>query len=361
MAGWFSTPEPPPGVRPGTLTVVPEAAPTRITLLSYRADDVQERRIADPDEIGELDEDRVYWIHVQGLGDPAVLESLLGRELELHPLTVEDILTTPQRPKAEWMQQRALIILRAPYVDADGDVEVEQVSLVVGDRYVLSVEEQSSGRFQPVWDRLMQGLGPIRSQGADYLAYALLDASIDAFFPVLEMLGDRLEELEVEAMESPTEATLIRTNRVRNSLVILRRVIWPQREALQMLLRNDAGLFAAETGAYLRDAYEHCLQVSEIIESYRDLVGAVNNTYLSAVSNRTNEVMRVLTIMSSLFIPLTFIAGIYGMNFEYIPELGFRYGYFVVWAVMLIITAFMLLFFVRRGWIGGGSKRDGAE
>ncbi len=357
MAGFFQPPEPPPGVRSETLQVVPEAAPTRIALISYDQHGTQERRIVDAFDLDELD-DRVHWIHVQGMRDRQLLEEL-GRELELHALTVEDITTTPQRPKAEWLDGRALIILRVPFVDAAGEVDVEQVSLVVSKNYVLSIEERSSSRFQPVWDRIMQGLGSIRELGADYLAYSLLDASIDSFFPVLEALGDRLEELEAEAMESPTEATLVRTNHVRNSLVLMRRVIWPQREALQLLLRNDQKFFAPETAAYLRDAYEHCLQVSEIIESYRELVGAVNNTYLSAVSNRTNEVMRVLTIMSSMFIPITFVAGIYGMNFEYIPELQFRYGYFAVWAVILATVAAMTMFFVRKGWIGSGRKDQG--
>lgn len=357
MAGFFQPPEPPPGVRPETLQVVPEAAPTRIALISYDLHGTQERRLADAFDLDDLD-DRVHWIHVQGLRDQALLEEL-GRELELHPLAVEDIITTPQRPKAEWLDDRALIILRVPYVDEAGEVDVEQVSLVVSQRYVLSIEERISSRFQPVWDRIMQGLGSIREQGADYLAYALLDAAIDSFFPVLESLGDRLEELEVEAMESPSEATLLRTNHVRNSLVLMRRVIWPQREALQLLLRNDLKFFAPETAAYLRDAYEHCLQVSEIIESYRELVGAVNNTYLAAVSNRMNEVMRVLTIMSSVFIPITFLAGIYGMNFQYIPELQYRYGYFVMWGAILTITAGMIMFFARKGWIGGGRRNQG--
>lgn len=354
MAGLFQPPEPPPGVRPETLQVVPEAAPTRIALISYDLHGAQERRIVDAFELDDLD-DRVHWIHAQGLRDQELLETL-GRELDLHTLTIEDITTTPQRPKAEWLADRALIILRVPFVDDSGEVEVEQVSLIVSKNYVLSVEERTSSRFQPVWDRIMQGLGSIREQGADYLAYALLDAAIDSYFPILETLGDRLEELEAEAMESPTEATLVRTNHVRNSLVLMRRVIWPQREALQLLLRNDQKFFAPGTAAYLRDAYEHCLQVSEIIESYRELVGAVNNTYLAAVSNRMNEVMRVLTIMSSVFIPITFLAGIYGMNFEYIPELQYRYGYFVMWGAMLTITAGMVMFFARKGWIGGGGK-----
>ena len=228
---------------------------------------------------------------------------------------------------------------------------------MLGPNYVASFQERYSTRFQPVWERIVQGLGVIRKRRADYLCYALVDAAIDTFYPALEAIGDRLEELEAEAMEDPTEATLVRTNDVRNSLVSMRRIIWPQREAIQALVRNDERIFHKETAAYLRDAYEHCLQVSEIIESYRDLVGAVNNTYLSAVSNRTNEVMRVLTIMASLFIPLTFIAGIYGMNFEHMPELGYRYGYPLVWVVMLSSAAAMLVYFARRGWIGGSRRQ----
>ena len=354
VPGWFHTPEPPPGSRPGTLVVTPDAPAPRITLLTYDPAHTREQRIAEPEDLGGfLAEPGVHWVDIQGLGDIERL-TRLGQLFELHALTLEDILNTPQRPKAEWLGRRALVILRAPFVDADGDVEVEQISLVVGENYVLSFQERYSPRFQPVWDRIMRKLGVIRTQGADYLLYALIDATIDSYYPVLESLGDRLEELETEAMESPSEATLLHTNRVRNSLSEMRRGIWPQREAVQTLVRNDAQLFREETTAYLRDVYEHCLQVSEIVESYRDLVGSVNNTYLSSVSNRTNEVMRVLTIMASLFIPLTFIAGIYGMNFEEMPELRFRYGYPLVWGVMLSCAVAMLIYFRRRGWLGGG-------
>ncbi len=356
MFGLAKPPEPPSGSRPGTLTVIPDAPAPRITLLSYNAQGTAERRIADPEELVRLpDADEVHWIDVQGLGDPALLERV-GEIFNLHALALEDLITPPQRPKAEWLAERVLVVLRVPFVDPAGEIDVEQVGLVLGPNYVVSFQERYSARFQPVWERIVQGLGVIRKRRADYLCWALVDAAIDTFYPALEAIADRLEELEAEAMEDPSEATLLRTNDVRNSLVTMRRVVWPQREAVQTLVRNDAEVFQDETVSYLRDAYEHCLQVSEIIESYRDLVGAVNNTYLSAVSNRTNEVMRVLTIMASLFIPLTFIAGIYGMNFEYMPELGFRYGYPLVWVLMLGSAAVMLRYFSRRGWIGGSRK-----
>ncbi len=357
MFGFAKPPEPPLGSRHGTLTVVPDAPKPRITLLSYNPQGTSERRIPDPEELARLpDDNEVNWIDIQGFGDPATLNKV-AEIFDLNILALEDLITPPQRPKAEWLAERVLIVLRVPYVDPSGELDVEQVGLVLGPNYVVSFQERYSTRFQPVWDRVMQGLGVIRRRGADYLCWALLDAAIDTFYPALEALGDRLEELEAEAMEDPTEATLLRTNDVRNSLVSMRRVVWPQREAIQTLVRNDAEIFKDETVAYLRDAYEHCLQVSEIIESYRDLVGAVNNTYLSAVSNRTNEVMRVLTIMASLFIPLTFVAGIYGMNFDYMPELKMRYGYATVWVVMLSSAAAMLVYFARRGWIGGGSRK----
>ena len=223
---------------------------------------------------------------------------------------------------------------------------------------MLTFQESYGARLQPVIDMIHAQRGPIRRSEADYLAYTILNTIIDSYYQVLDDVGEYLDGLEEAAMGESGAATLAKTNRVRASLVHMRRVITPQRDALRMLARRENDLVSTEVEAYLRDVYEHSLQISELIESYRELAAAVNNTYLSAVSHRTNEVMKVLTIMASLFIPLTFIAGIYGMNFEYIPELKIRWGYFAVWGAMLTTAAGMLIFFYRRGWIGGEGGED---
>lgn len=353
-------PEPPPGYRTGSLTVEPDNLPTRIAVLSFDPGHVSEQSIADVDELARLmkrEPDRTHWVHAQGLGSQELLRALAG-VFSLDEPMFQDLTESSERPKVEWLADRVLAVLRAPYVTPRQKLDLDHIGLLIGSNYVLSIQENHSSLLQPDWDRIVQGYAGTRDGGAAHLASAIVDRIVDSFYPVLEDMGDRLEDLEDRVMEPGADAILGEVNQVRGELVRLRRILWPQREAVQRLSRNEAKVLPASVEASLRDSYEHSLHISEIVEAQRDLVGAINGTYLAAVSNRTNEVMRVLTIMASVFIPLTFIAGIYGMNFEYIPELKYRYGYFVAWAVMIAVAGAMLGYFHRKGWIQlwGGEK-----
>ena len=355
---FFKRDEPPAGFRTGTLTVEPDHLPTRIAVLSYGPHDARETVAATVDDLRALtSRDGNHWVHVQGLGEAKLIESLAA-VFDFDEVVVEDLAERRQRPKAEWLGGKSLAVLRAPYVTAYETSSLEQISVLATGSFVLTIQETHSGVLQPVWDRLLAGHGETRRGGPARLFYEIVDCIVDSFYPALERIGDRLEELESRVMESFDEGILSEVNQVRTELVNLRRLSWPQREAIQRLVRNEQAILPPELESPLRDSYDHCLQITEMIESYRELVGAINGTYLSAVSNRTNEVMRVLTIMASVFIPLTFIAGIYGMNFERMPELSMPYGYAAVWVVMLGTTGLMLLYFKRKGWIRSGRDEE---
>jgi len=354
----FERNEPPPGFRTGTLTVEPDHLPTRMTVLSFGPHEARETVAADLEALRAIvRREGWHWIHLQGLGQADVVESV-ATLFEIDEMTVEDLCERRQRPKAEWLDRQAVAVLRAPYLTAQSTASLEQLGALLTKRLVLTVQETHSPLLQPVWDRVLAGYGEVRKDGPARLFYEIVDCVVDSFYPVLEHVGDRLEELESRVMESFDAGILSEVNHVRTELVNLRRVSWPQREAVQRLVRNERAILPSELEAPLRDCYDHCLQVTEMIESYRELVGAINGTYLSAVSNRTNEVMRVLTIMASIFIPLTFIAGIYGMNFEHMPELAMPYAYPAVWFVMLATAGAMLHYFRRKGWIRWGEPRD---
>ncbi|MBC8290640.1 MAG: magnesium/cobalt transporter CorA [Planctomycetes bacterium] len=348
----FRKRHPETGARPGTLVIGQDAMPTVVSVVQYDRDSVRD---IDDHEIestqGLLGDDVVTWIKVQGLGDEETLREI-GKQFQIHPLLLEDIVNHPQRPKVETVDGQLLIIARSVIPDGAVPGELEQISLLVGKQFVVTFEERHGATFAPIRQRLNNASGFLRQSGADYLAYALLDIIIDGFYPVLELLGDELERLEDEVIRNPTTEVLDRLNRMRNRLALLRRRVWSQREAMHELLHHDSGLISPETTVFLRDTCDHCLQASEVIEMYRDSASNLMNTYMSSVANRTNEVMKTLTIMSSTFIPLTFVAGIYGMNFEHMPELAWRWSYPAVWVVLCMITVVMLGFFRVKGWIG---------
>ncbi|MCP5117542.1 MAG: magnesium/cobalt transporter CorA [bacterium] len=353
----FHRHSPPVGSRPGTL-IINEASPKpKIFVCAYTRDTVNEWEQPTLDELpGIVEQHTVTWIDVQGLGDEDVLKRIADL-FKLHELAVEDVVNIPQRPKTEPYENHLFGVMRVAALDENHRVSAKQISLFLGPKYVITFQEEHGDFFGPIQRRIHAGLGPIRQQGADYLAYAFLDIVIDSYFPILETLGEVLATLEDEVLDKPSKVVLRKVNRVRSDLVVLRRILWPQREAINDLIHEADELVTATVREYLRDSHDHCLQISEVIESYRELVGAVANTYLSVVSNKTNEVMRVLTIMASLFIPLTFMAGIYGMNFEEMPELKYSWGYPLVWLSMIVVAAGMLTYFYRRGWIGS-SKED---
>lgn len=353
--------QPPVGSRPGTLVIHEDSPFPKIRIMQYSADSVQEPGVATVGEIsGLLDTGLVTWVDVQGFGDEPTLRAL-GDLFRVHPLALEDVVNVPQRPKVLAYDGYALLITRMAQVGEDGRLDVEQLGLVVGDRWVLSFQERYGDVLDPVRERIRAGKGPIRASGADYLAYVLLDTIIDAHYPVLENLSNRIERLGDAVMSRPTPRVLEALYRVKSDLLLLRRGIWPQREALNRLVRDPDEVFSADVRVYLRDTYDHAAQLVDVIESLREIINGALNMYLSVVANRTNEVMKVLTIMASIFIPLTFMAGIYGMNFDNMPELQTRWAYPVLLATMIGTAAGMLLYFRRKGWLGSSADEAAEE
>ncbi len=341
------------GARPGTLAIPPDSPAPKITVVQYDPETVARHEVTDLSELRKLrDPDRVTWVDVQGLGDEAVLRAI-GDAFELHPVALENAVNVPQRAKTELYEHHQLVIARTPVIGRDGMVRMPQVCFVIGPRYLLTFQERYFGFFDAVRERIQAGIGrPIRREGPDYLAYALIDAMVDRYYPVAQRLTDRLEELEDLVVSHPHPEVLARIHEIRRQLVVLRRVGWPQREAINAMLRERTPFVSERVLVFLRDTYDHIAQIVELIDSAREMASDMADAYLSNVSHRTNEIMKVLTLMASIFIPLTFVAGIYGMNFEYMPELQQRYGYYLVWGVMIVLAVTMTVFFRRRGWIG---------
>ncbi len=344
-----------PGTMPGTLAAHAEASagPVRIARFTYDASRCEERAV-DPAEIPSLSvpDGGVLWLDVAGLSDPSVVKAI-GDRFGFHPLALEDVLNIPQRPKVESFEDHLLVVLR----EIRHREEPEQVSLFLGDRVVVTFQERPGDSFEPVRERLREGVGRIRAEGADFLAYALCDAVLDAFFPTLEKLGDEVEQLEDLVIAAPVPDTFREIHRVKQRLLQVRRAVWPARDAMNELLREESALVRPQTKVFLRDCYDHTVQVMDMVETYRELTSGLIDEYMSSVSNRMNEIMKVLTIIATLFIPLTFIVGIYGMNFDRgaspynMPELGWRYGYPAVVAVMTVVAVGMLSYFRRKKWL----------
>ncbi len=345
-----------PGSSPGTLNITSDIPP-QITLIDYCVTDCQQIKLIQPAEIAPyIDTHSVSWVDLQGLGNEPVLQQV-GQVFKLHPLVLEDVVNVPQRPKVEEYDDQLLIITRMVMLSREsGSFLSEQISFILGDHYLLSVQEEAENDcFGPVRDRIMSAKGSIRKMGADYLLYALVDAIIDGFFPVLEEYGEQLELLEDEVVANPSRQTLEHIHRMKRELLSLRRAIWPQRDAINTLIRDESDLISHEVRIYLRDCYDHTVQVLDMVETYREVASSLMDIYLSSVSNKMNEIMKVLTVISSIFIPLTFIAGIYGMNFEHMPELKTRFGYFVCLAIMLTVAIVQLTLFWRKGWFSNYS------
>jgi magnesium transporter len=293
----------------------------------------------------------ITWIDVNGVHNVQVVGDL-GATFGIHPLLLEDIVNTHQRPKFEQHGEHLFLVLKMLQFDeSDERIEAEQVSVVLGPGYVLTFQERERDTFDPVRRRLADPNTRVRQLGADFLAYALVDTIVDNYFAVLERLGDRIEALEGDIIECPDREVLEELYGVKRGLAEVRRLVWPLRDALAAMGRGDTPLIQASTLPYIRDVQDHTHRVIDAIETYRDTTTTMVDMYMSSVSNRLNEIMRVLTLIATLFIPLTFIVGIYGMNFEHMPELGWRWGYAAVWALMLGLTAVMLAFFRRRHWL----------
>jgi magnesium transporter len=345
----------PPGTLPGTLVAHVEAGaePAQIHLFSYGPDRCEER-VLRPEEIPSLvvPENGVLWLDIWGLSDPGVVKAV-GDRFGFHPLALEDVLNIPQRPKVDRFENHLLVILR----EVSYPVETEQVSMFLADRLLVTFQERPGDPFDPIRDRLRKGLGKVRSLGADYLLYALCDTVVDSIFPTLEKLGEEVENLEETVIGTPVPETLREIRGVKRQLLEVRRAIWPARDAMSELLREDSLLIRPETRVFLRDCYDHTIQVMDMVETYREMAASLVDEYISSVSNRMNEIMKVLTIMATIFIPLTFIAGVYGMNFDReispfnMPELGWRYGYPAALILMVVVAVGMLYYFRKKKWL----------
>ncbi|MCO6429495.1 MAG: magnesium/cobalt transporter CorA [Deltaproteobacteria bacterium] len=343
-----------PGLPPGSLVYVGEAGakPPLITVWDYDEAGLNEYQFTNVDDcVPFRNNQRVTWINVDGLTDVSIVEKL-GVRYNLHPLVMEDILHTTQRPKIEEHDDFIYVVLRM--IDFDSEkmqVGSEQVSFILTSENVLTFQESPGDVFGPVRDRLKGNKGRIRKLGPDYLLYALMDSLVDHYFFVLEKLGDKIEELEEHMLEQSAANLAHRLHELKRETIILRKSVWPLREAIGGLERLDTPLIKDSTKLFVRDMYDHTIQVIDTVESYRDLLAGMLEIYLASQSNRLNEVMKVLTIISTIFIPLTFIVGVYGMNFRNMPELEWSFGYPAVWIIMLMIAGGMVYFFRKKRWI----------
>ena len=342
------------GLPPGTLIHIGEqkTEKVRISIIDYDETQLEEKEAQTVEECFPFkDKPSVTWINVDGIHDVTLIEQL-GTHFGLHPLLLEDILNTDQRPKLEDHEHYLFIVLKMLYPDEEADeITAEQVSLILSSNFVLSFQEREGDVFNYVRDRIRNKKGRIRRAGADYLAYALIDAIVDNYFIILERLGEKIEETEEQLVANPTPDTLRTIHGLKRAMIFLRKSTWPLREVISGLERLDSPLIQESTDIYLRDLYDHTIQVIDTVENFRDMIAGMLDIYLSSLSNRLNEVMKVLTIIATIFIPLTFLAGVYGMNFRYMPELEWRWGYPVIWAVMLAILVMMVVYFRRKRWI----------
>lgn len=344
-----------PGASPGLLATDPDAPRPVIRVIAYGPDDVVEIPVDDVESIrGYLGAWPVTWVNVDGLGDAAMI-ARLGEIFGLHRLALEDVINVHQRPKAEQYGDHTYIVARE--VTLGECLETEQISIFLGKNYVLTFQERAGDCFGAVRERIRVASGRMRGAGPDYLTYALLDAIIDAYFPVMEQHGERLEALDDEILAKPASDAVARVHAIKRELQVFRRLLWPTRDAINSLLRDEHHFFTAETRIYLRDCYDHTLRIIELLEAQRELAADLVDLYLSSASHRMNEIMKVLTVITTIFIPLSFIAGVYGMNFDRtasawnMPELGWRWGYPFSLGLMLVVAAGLVAWFKRKGWL----------
>lgn len=342
------------GLPPGTLVHTGEKKTdkVRITIFDYDADHCTETEVHTAEETFTFrDRPTNTWINVDGLHQIDLIEKI-GQHYTLHPLLLEDIVSVRQRPKLDDYGNYLFIVVKMlRYDEARGDIDTEQVSLVLGSNFLISFQEDVGDVFGPVRDRLRNAKGRIRKMGVDYLAYALIDAVVDEYFHVLEKIGETIGNLEEQMLADPRQETMTAIHRLKRTMILLRKSVWPLREVIGSLQRGESDLIRKETNVFLRDVYDHTIQEIDTIESYRDMLSGLLDVYLSSISNRLNAVMKVLTIIATIFIPLTFIVGLYGMNFDYMPELHWRWGYPAVLALMAFVAAVMLLFFKKKNWL----------
>lgn len=340
------------GAPPGTVIYhgAEQTNRVKITLIEYNETEFTERDFYDLSECLESVNDKlVKWINVDGVHQTDLIEAI-GKRFNIHPLTLEDIVNTSQRAKFEDYDNYVVSMMKM--IDYGTELRSEQLAIVLMQGMVISFQEANGGdAFDLIRNRIRQGKGRIRKMGADYLAYALIDAVVDYYFNVLEKIGDKIETLEEELMLDPQKSTMEQLHHMKREMIFVRKAVWPVRELVNNMERSESDLILEGTGIYLRDVHDHTIRVIDTIETYRDLLSGMMDIYLSSVSNRMNEVMKILTIITTIFVPVTFIAGVYGMNFDYMPELHSKWGYPAVWAVMLTIILCLIIYFKRKKWL----------
>ncbi|MEW6388576.1 MAG: magnesium/cobalt transporter CorA [Thermodesulfobacteriota bacterium] len=343
------------GLPPGSLVYAGDKPDRKlkVTILEFDEQECREREVSSFAECLMLDNPQtVTWLNVDGLQHLEDLKNL-GECLNLHPLLMEDILSTDQRPKLdEWPNHLYLTLRMLFYNETSDHLDTEQLNLIIGSNYVITLHESDADLFDTIRSRIKSGQTRIRKSGADYLAYTILDLIVDNYFVILERFGETIEDLEEELVTRPVPGTLADLHKLKRDMIILRKSVWPLREVISKLERRESPLIKESTGIYLKDVYDHIIQVIDTIESFRDMLSGMLDIYLSSVSNKLNEIMKVLTIIATIFIPLTFVAGVYGMNFKYMPELQWHYGYYMSLALMALIAGIMLLFFKKKKWLG---------
>lgn len=341
------------GAAPGSLIHVGEHVndDVKIQLISYNEDNFNKTSYEDIEKcLSSCNNDPINWINIDGLHEVEVISNM-GKRFSIHPLILEDILNTTQRPKIDIGNNYIYIVIKMLYYDKDiKEVKSEQVSLIILKNYVLSFQEFEGDVFDDLRRRLEYNKSNIRSKGTDYLAYSLIDAIVDSYFDIIENIGNSIDEIEDILMSNPSKEILNDIYKLKRELIFLRNSVWPLREVLGKLVKSEYELIQDKTVMYLRDVYDHTIQIVDIIETYRDILSGMLDTYLSSISNKTNEVMKILTIFSTIFIPLSFLTGIYGMNFEHMPELNFKYGYLIFWIITIACILSMIDYFRRKKW-----------
>jgi len=342
------------GLPPGTLVYVGEKKVEKgiITIFNYDSERYEEKELKSIEECFPYkDRPNVTWINIDGIHQVGIMEKI-ANHFGIHSLVMEDILNTGQRPKMDDLEDYVYVVLKMlNYNEEDDEIDAEQISIILGQNLVISFQEKERDVFEPIRERIRKNKGRIRKKGADYLAYALLDSVVDNYFTILEKIGERIEFLEEELVENPSTKTLQEIHRLKREMIFLRKSIWPLREVISGLERGESSLIKETTVIYLRDVYDHTIQVIDTVETFKDMLSGILDVYLSSISNKMNEVMKVLTIIATIFIPLTFLAGVYGMNFRYMPELEWRWGYFAVLFLMAVVGIGMVIYVRKKKWL----------
>lgn len=341
------------GQIPGSVIYTGEKSNQKLFIESfdYNKEKCVVKELTNVEECFNFETGTTTWININGLNHVEAIERI-GQHYELHPLVMEDIVNIAQRPKIDEYDDYIFVVLKMLYYDEDGNIVSEQVSFILGEEYVLSFQESEGDVFDSVRNRITQGKGRIRNMQADYLLYALMDAVVDHYFSVIEALGDKIEVFETAIFSGQVDDDISqKIQNLKREILRLRRAIFPLREVINRIEKNENNLINHKTITYFRDIYDHLIQVTENIDIYREMIWSLMDMYMTTISNKMNEVMKVLTIMASIFIPLTFFAGIYGMNFDYIPELKYKYSYFILWGIFILIVAGMVNYFRRKKWL----------